>query len=253
MQNRIEIPSCQKIILWTILFWPVGIFFFCKRVKFHRGTARKFRKVLKGFGYFCLVGAACMLIGLIGSKTNQNTKAFLETFLSYLIFGGLMVYSSKNMEKFDKHYIIFKDIIINHNERSLENIAAQAGLSYKKTVKELQKMIDKFYFDEIYINSENREIVILNNVQPVPSSITSYPVSSAVNQPVQTAQATTATQNRSSVHQTMTSNRSYTHQTTTPASVSPREKIVKCPNCGGMNRVMTGRIVECDFCGSPIN
>ncbi len=51
----------------------------------------------------------------------------------------------------------------------------------------------------------------------------------------------------------MTSNRSYTHQTTTPASVSPREKIVKCPNCGGMNRVMTGRIVECDFCGSPIN
>lgn len=253
MQNRVEIPSCQKIILWTILFWPVGIFFFCKRVKFNRGTARKFRKILKGFGYFCLVGAAFMLIGLIGSKTNQDAKVFLEVFSGYLILGVLMVYSSKNMEKFDKHYIIFKDIIINHNERSLENIALQAGLSYKKTVKELQKMINKAYFNEMYINLENREVVILNDVQSVSSSITSYPVSSAVNQPVQTVQATAATPNRSYVHQTMAPNRSYTHQTTPSASAAPKEKIVKCPNCGGMNRVMTGTISECDFCGSPIN
>lgn len=250
MQNRIEIPSCQKIIFWTILFWPVGIFFFYKRVKFNRETAKKFRKVLKGFGYFCLFGAACMLIGLIGSKTNEDIEAFLQTFLCYLVLGGLMVYSSKNMEKFDKYYIIFKDIIINHNERSIENIASQTGLSYRKTVKELQKMINKAYFNEMYINLENHEIVILNDIQPVPSSITSYSVSSAVNQPVQTAHATVATPNRSYVHQTRTPSRNYTHQTTTSA---PREKVVKCPNCGGINRVITGTISECDFCGSPIS
>ncbi len=31
-----------------------------------------------------------------------------------------------------------------------------------------------------------------------------------------------------------------------------QQKTVKCPNCGGNNVIVAGRVCECDFCGSPI-
>lgn len=31
-----------------------------------------------------------------------------------------------------------------------------------------------------------------------------------------------------------------------------QQKTVKCPNCGGNNIINVGQVVECEFCGSPI-
>lgn len=239
MENRTKAPSWGKIILCLILFYPVGIFFLCQRVRYNRETARKFRKILKVFGYFCLFGAAVLLIGLIGgmgSQTDDETE-IIGGFFVYLVLGVFTLYASKRMDKFENHYIIYKDIIMNQNERNIQNIALQAGLSCKKTQKELQKMINKGYFDEAYINMESYEIVVPNRIQPV-----------------RTAQ-TTVPPDRGYTHQsTVTASqpgRSYASQSATAAP--PREKVVKCPNCGGMNRIRAGTISECDFCGSPIS
>ena len=245
MENREKAPSCEKIILWFILFYPVGIFFLCKRIKYNRGTARKFRKILKVFGYFCLVGAVFMLIGLTGSQNDNETEGFAVVFLGYLILGGFIIYASKHMEKFENHYIIYKDIIMNQNERNIQNIALQVGLSCKRTEKELQKMINKGYFDDAYINMESYEIVVPNRAQPAQAP---------VSRPVSVAQ-TAVPPNRSNTHQSTGTasqpNRIYVRQSTSTAQ--PSEKVVKCPNCGGMNTIRTGTISECDFCGSPIS
>ena len=37
----------------------------------------------------------------------------------------------------------------------------------------------------------------------------------------------------------------------TPAA--PSAVAVKCPNCGGMNMVLSGTAGECEYCGSPLN
>lgn len=41
-------------------------------------------------------------------------------------------------------------------------------------------------------------------------------------------------------------------QDTVFASSAPKQKTVKCSNCGGNNIINIGQVCECDYCGSPI-
>lgn len=206
MDNKKKPPSCVAIVLWFIFFWPVGVYFLIKKLSSDETTTLKKSKVLFGIGLFFIFAFVIMLSEGFGGEIDTRTAVFGSIF--YLVSGILLIYLAKRTKDSGERHKRLINIIINQQERTIENIASQVVLSYDATVKELQKMIDKGVFNGAYIDYGKHEIVIPTKAEEVPIN-----------------------------------------QTTV---IYPKQKVVKCPNCGGNNVIFVGQVCVCDFCGSPI-
>lgn len=213
MENKKKSPSWVAIVLWFIFFWPVGVYLIYKKLSTDKSAAMKNSKVLKGIGYFFIFGAVVMLIETVTGDTDASTGVF--GILFYLIGGVLIILGANKVKKSGEQYKKYIDIVVNQQQYTIENIASQMGLSYDETVKGLQKMIDKGYFSGAYIDVANHEIVMPNKVQ---------------------------------VNMVNTQQNGFENQ----QNNAGRQRVIKCPNCGGNNIINVGQICECDFCGSPI-
>lgn len=211
MENKKKSPSWVAIVLWFIFFWPVGVYLIYKKLSTDKSAAMKNSKVLMGIGYFFIFGAVVMLIETVSGGADASSGVF--GILFYLIGGVLIIWGAKKVKKSGEQYKKFIDIVVNQQQYTIDNIAAQMGLSYDETVKGLQKMIDKGYFSGAYIDVANHELVMPKKNQSV--------VYVQQNPYVDQANA-------------------------------PQQKAVKCPNCGGNNVINVGQVCECDFCGSPL-
>lgn len=209
METKKKSPSWAAIVIWFIIFWPVSIYLIWKKLSTDKSAALKNSKVLKVIGIIFIVFAVMMLT-TIGD--DPGTAVFGIIF--YGGGGALILWGSKKVKESGERYKKYIDIVINHEERTIENIASQMGLTYDKTIKGLQLMIDKGYFEGAYIDRQNHEIVFpqRQHIGNVPNVGMQYDNSSQQMQ----------------------------------------QKVVKCPNCGGNNTIIIGRVAECDFCGSPI-
>jgi hypothetical protein len=143
-----------------------------------------------------------------------DASASIAGFLFYLVGGILIIWGANKVKKSGETYKKYIEIVINQQQRTIDNIATQMGIPYDKTVKGLQDMIDKGYFSGAYIDQANHEIVF------------PYDRAQKIFQQPEV-------------------------QVDTNAAPVQRH-MVKCPNCGGNNVINVGQICECDFCGSPL-
>ena len=165
MEAKKKSPSWLSITIWFIIFWPVSIYLIWKKLSNDKSAYMKNSKVIKWIGYFFIFGAVCSL-GTIG---DGDAASAVGAFLFYLIGGVLIIWGSTKIRKSGEMYKKYIDIVINREERIIENIASVMGLSFDQTVKGLQQMIDKGYFEGAYIDYANHEIVFpksKNAVEP---------------------------------------------------------------------------------------
>lgn len=209
MEQKKKSPSWVAIVLWFIFFWPVGVYLIWKKLSSDKAAAMKNSKVLRVIGIVFIFFGVVML-----SEIGNDAGTALFGFLFYAGGGALIIWESIKVKQSGERYKKYIDIVINQEQRTIENIASQMGLSYDQTVKGLQKMIDVGYFSGAYIDQANHEIVFPRRQQQVAEN-------------------------------------TYVQQSSSAPS-QPQQKAVKCPNCGGNNIITIGRICECDFCGSPI-
>ena len=99
----------------------------------------------------------------------------------------------------------------------MDTIASTTGKTYDVVHKDIQKMIDKGYLKNAYID-EGMRAVVLPNSGPAPQSNANTVSANAVSSNV----------------------------------VAPAQsKIVACPCCGANNTIY-GNMGECEYCGSPL-
>ena len=153
-------PSWVAIILWFIFFWPVGVYLLIKKLTSDKSAALHNSKVLLVVGIIFVIFAFLMITQLFDPTVDKSS-----TLLGTLFYGGGgagLIYAAKRLKDTGERYKKFIDIVINQRQTTIENIASQMGLGYDETVKGLQKMIDKGYFNGAYIDQGNHEIVLPN-------------------------------------------------------------------------------------------
>ncbi|MBC2579427.1 hypothetical protein [Clostridium sp. DJ247] len=149
--------SWPAIIIICIVFWPVGLFLIWKRTTIDKKAALFSGRAIGIFGWISLSFA---LLGFLVSISEGFESDDVTAILFFLLAGiGLVILGKKikNNANKSKKYI---SIIVNDGVIDIDNIAAAIPTSYENAIKDLQKMIDKGFFEGAYINESVRQIVI---------------------------------------------------------------------------------------------
>ena len=154
--------SWPVIILALCIFWPVGIFLIIKRVSVDKKTAMGAGKLIGGIGIasYCIAG-----IGFIACLSGGFGSDDIGIILFFGIAGFVLQKVSKKIKRDAEDVKKYLSIIVNGNERQIDVIASSMGKSYDVAKNDIQKLINKGYLKNAYINEGTREIVLPNIIQ----------------------------------------------------------------------------------------
>ena len=208
--NLSGLYSWPVIILALIFLWPLGLFLIIKRASLDKKTALGAGKLIKGLG----IASCCMAaLGFLVNITDGFDGTDVGMIIFFAAAGAALLYLANKIKKDADSVKQYLNIIVNGGERQLDAIAAATGKQYDVVKKDVQKMIDKGFLKNAYINENTREVVL-------PSAA---PANTNVGQP--------------------------TTNMGTPTAVQTR--VVACPCCGANNTV-SGTLGECEYCGTPL-
>ena len=201
--------SWPVIIIALICFWPVGLFLIIKRASVDKKTAMASGKLIKGLG----IASCCMAaLGFLVCLSDGFDGTDVGMIIFFAAAGAALLYLANKIKKDADSVKLYLNIIVNGGERQLDSVAAATGKQYDVVKKDVQKMIDKGFLKNAYINENTREVVL-------PSAA---PANVNVAQPTGGA---------------------------APAAVQTR--VIACPCCGA-NNTISGDIGECEYCGTPL-
>lgn len=145
---------------------------------------------------------------------DYNTGGFLQVCIVIDALGLWLIYLSRKRRKLITDFRKYVTALSGDPTGSIVNLASTMGTSEEVILKNLERMIQKKYFTEAYVdrNLPNR------------------------------SQAAGETQNAPSL----------TTPPPSPGA-GPQEMVtVKCGGCGGSNTLARGQSAECEYCGSVI-
>ena len=201
--------SWPVIIIALICFWPVGLFLIIKRASVDKKTAMASGKLIKVLG----IASCCMAaLGFLVCLSDGFDGTDVGMIIFFAAAGAALLYLANKIKKNADSVKLYLNIIVNGGERQLDSVAAATGKQYDVVKKDVQKMIDKGFLKNAYINENTREVVL-------PSAA---PANVNMAQPTGGA---------------------------APAAVQTR--VIACPCCGANNTV-SGYIGECEYCGTPL-
>jgi hypothetical protein len=226
-------------------------------------------KVVTVVGWIWSVFWGLMAIMSFSTDDLLNDTTFRVTSFILFLSGVLLIVLGKqntNLIKLYRKYVAQLSIDENH---SISNLAASTGQPVDFVRKKLNKMIEKKYFVNAYIDEANGCIVLSNqgdsnqSNQTVHTERTEHSVKTVktnnMNKTVKISQTITgdlaefdsafaefesAFADFDSAFAELDDD---SHKTET---VKPEIKAVKCKGCGATNKVLTGSVAECEFCGS---
>ena len=154
--------SWPVIILALCIFWPVGIFLIIKRVSVDKKTAMGAGKLIGGIGIasYCIAG-----IGFIACLSDGFGSDDIGMILFFGIAGFALQKVSQKIKSEAEDVKKYLSVIVNGNERQIDVIASSMGKSYDVAKNDIQKLINKGYLKNAYINEGTREIVLPNIIQ----------------------------------------------------------------------------------------
>ena len=204
------IYSWPVIILALIFFWPLGLFLIIKRTTLDKTAVMKDSSG-KGLKITAIVLLVLGGFGIIGSFDPFDFGS-LVIFLFFIAGGVILLNKAKKIKAEGESIKKYLAIIVNGGERQLDAVASATGKQYDVVKNDVQKMIDKGFLKNAYINENTREVVL----------------ASVASSNVNVAQPTGGA---------------------APAAVQTR--VIACPCCGANNTV-SGDIGECEYCGTPL-
>ena len=212
--------SWPVIIIMLCVFWPVGLFLLIKRLSLDKKaslTAGKVVGILGGCSY------AFAILGIIACSSSGFGSDDVGFILFFAIAGFALRRVAKKTKKEAEDVKQYLAVIVNGHIRQLDGIAAATGKSYDVVRADIQKMINKGYLKNAFINEGTRELVLPDLAPATPTAVPEANNSDYI--PVQVPAVN--------------------------APAQPVGRMVSCPCCGANNTVY-GASGECEYCGSTL-
>lgn len=152
--------SWPVIILALCFFWPIGILLLMKRVSVDKKAAMSVGRLIGGIGIASYFIAAVMFIACLSDGFGSDDIGII---LFFSIAGFALRKVSRKVKKDAENVKKNLSVIVNGNERQIDAIASSMGKTYDTAKNDIQKMIDKGYLKNAYINEGTREVVLPNN------------------------------------------------------------------------------------------
>lgn len=145
------------IILCLIIFWPVGL-----ALMIHKFAVDKSILMSGKTLGLSVVGWGLTALGCLGLLAEMESKDTFGICLALLFLAGgiSLLYKVAQTKKTAAKYKQYIDLIINHNERSMDKIVSATGVPYNVVAKDLQNMINIGYLKDALINRDTREIIM---------------------------------------------------------------------------------------------
>lgn len=121
----------------------------------------KFLKIV-GWGLVGLFTLSALVLSTISIIIGWAVILPIQVCALFLIIGGVCIFKGKRLGDQISRYKKYCTIISNKNIIPVELIAESTSRSLKFIVKDVQKMIDKNYFINTYIDKRNNQIVLTN-------------------------------------------------------------------------------------------
>lgn len=171
-QEKIKVLYSWPVIILTLwLFWPVGIFLIIRRVSIDKNGLTVVALLLNIFAIVLYVFTAFMVLCVGICLFDMSDPSNVEVFPIFLITGilcGVGGYVSqmfsKKMKREAEEIKNYLSIIESGNERQIDVIASLVGKPVEVTKNEIQKIIQKGYLKNAYIDERTRELVYSNSV-----------------------------------------------------------------------------------------
>lgn len=206
--------TLPAIVLLILFFWPAGIYCYLKRMKMGVTAAAS------AAGVGIIFGIINLLMALIMFSTESGDRSLdIGTSLYFLIPGLFFLLTGINAQRCKANFEKYERWIEREGLTSIDGLASVVGKSYVKTRRDLQKMIQKGVIRDAFIDDDTRELVFIG-----------------------TAEATAA-------------KTAPAVRVSSKGRIVPQEeaKNVRCPSCGANNKVIPGRNVACEYCGTVLN
>lgn len=206
--------TLPAIILLIVFVWPAGIYCYLRRMKMGVTAAASAAGVGIIFGILNLMMALIMF-----SVESGDLSLDIGTSLYFLIPGLFFLLTGINALRFKANFVKYERWIEREGLTSIDGLASVMGKSYVKTRRDLQKMIQKGVIRDAFIDDNARELIFIGTTE------------------AKAAKAAPA------VH------------VSSRGRIVPQEaaKNIRCSSCGASNKVIPGRNVECEYCGTVLN
>lgn len=121
----------------------------------------KFLKIV-GWGLVGLFTLSALVLSTISIIIGWAVILPIQVCAVFLIIGGVCIFKGKRLGDQISRYKKYCTIINNRNIIPVELIAESTSKSLNFIIKDVQKMIDKNYFINTYIDKRNNQIVLTN-------------------------------------------------------------------------------------------
>jgi len=172
--------SWPIIILALIFFWPLGLFLIIKKTSVDKKAAMGSGKLIRGLG-FASCGMA--ILGFLACIDGGFDGTDVGLIIFFAAAGGALLYLANKIKKEADGIKQYLAIVVNGGERHLDAIVAATGKPYNVVKADIQKMIDKGFLKNAYINENTREVVLTTNTAP---NVANQPQTNTIATAVQT-------------------------------------------------------------------
>lgn len=204
------------LVIILLIFVPfIGIIFLIKKLFEDKAGAYRNSLVARILGGIWLGFGALLLLLLLTDGLDKDSVFVLT--VMFFIPGSLLFLKGASLKRAGVRYEKYLELIWQRHVHSIDELASEVSLTYAKTSKELESLINSGYIENAYVD-HGRQMVIVDDY------VSSHPIQPKV--------------------------------TNTPAVNKNKQiisKVVTCKNCGASNSVTTGSVSECEYCGTPIS
>ncbi len=169
------------------------------------------------FGYIMAIfNGFFVFVGCVASGFKEASDVTLVIFFSAVtVVGVLLIIKGNKKFKLIKTFYAYSARLATDPKKSIDLLASATGTTVAIATKNINDMIEFGFFPNCYLDEQCNKLVFPASPQPQASFVFT--------------------------------------PTPTAATQTTKYITVQCKGCGAINRIISGTVSECEFCGSQIS
>ncbi len=158
MKHKTKFILWPVVIIWFLLFMPVGFLLFHRKMKTDKEGAKINSRIMVLLGIIVLLLNCYYCYWFKFVNTGAEFSEAIPGIILLTCISLHMFYGSRKVKESGVRYQRYMELIVDNHQTNTERIAAMMALDFPKAIKEIQEIIDGGYLEDSYLYDNNRRI-----------------------------------------------------------------------------------------------